>query len=286
MDNLTVQCPTCQTRYRVTPGQLRIANGQVRCGQCLSVFQAQPAEARAHNPTLEALQATAQDPSSELHLSLPGEKRQKVMESPLRPGPKTDSSRSELPQLHESDDRVPFLNLPVEPVRLYVAQKEKKSWAPACLFLGASLLAVSLLASQYLWFERQKMGHLPQLSTYYAHLCRYLDCALPSRSAYREIQLHHLQVSDDPDSARHLRVQVILENQAAFVQPFPRIRLTLSDQQGRRISVQDRVASDYLAPGHFDALRMPTGQRLEITLHLARPIRGELGYQLDLLPAL
>ena len=32
------QCPYCQTVFNVTAGQLRLAHGRVRCGQCLNVF--------------------------------------------------------------------------------------------------------------------------------------------------------------------------------------------------------------------------------------------------------
>jgi len=33
-------CPTCATSFKVTPDQLRLANGWVRCGRCTCVFEA------------------------------------------------------------------------------------------------------------------------------------------------------------------------------------------------------------------------------------------------------
>ena len=38
--SLQTQCPKCETRFRVTDEQLGIAKGKVRCGNCLSVFNA------------------------------------------------------------------------------------------------------------------------------------------------------------------------------------------------------------------------------------------------------
>ncbi len=38
--SLQTQCPKCETRFRVTDDQLGIAKGKVRCGNCLSVFNA------------------------------------------------------------------------------------------------------------------------------------------------------------------------------------------------------------------------------------------------------
>ena len=34
----TCTCPACETRFRVTDAQLAVANGRVRCGACLTVF--------------------------------------------------------------------------------------------------------------------------------------------------------------------------------------------------------------------------------------------------------
>jgi predicted Zn finger-like uncharacterized protein len=40
LEPLITQCPTCETRFRVTDAQLGSAGGRVRCGACLTVFQA------------------------------------------------------------------------------------------------------------------------------------------------------------------------------------------------------------------------------------------------------
>ncbi len=39
-DTTLTRCPHCQTRFRVTPGQLAAAHGKVRCGHCMKVFNA------------------------------------------------------------------------------------------------------------------------------------------------------------------------------------------------------------------------------------------------------
>ena len=36
--SLIAECPSCQTRFRVTEQQLAVADGRVRCGACLAVF--------------------------------------------------------------------------------------------------------------------------------------------------------------------------------------------------------------------------------------------------------
>lgn len=45
MSVITAICPKCQTQYQLQPEQLQVANGKVRCGQCLTVFEAKQAAA-------------------------------------------------------------------------------------------------------------------------------------------------------------------------------------------------------------------------------------------------
>ncbi|WP_409525229.1 DUF3426 domain-containing protein [Nitrincola sp. MINF-07-Sa-05] len=39
-NSVITQCPNCEERFKVTPGQLKLAHGKVRCGECLTIFDA------------------------------------------------------------------------------------------------------------------------------------------------------------------------------------------------------------------------------------------------------
>lgn len=60
---LVTQCPHCQTRFRLTPEQLAVAGGHVRCGACLEVFHAADAAAALQPVTPAPVMDTAQPPS-------------------------------------------------------------------------------------------------------------------------------------------------------------------------------------------------------------------------------
>lgn len=47
MEQLTTQCPNCGTSFRVTQEQLQVANGSVRCGSCMHIFQAASHQSKA-----------------------------------------------------------------------------------------------------------------------------------------------------------------------------------------------------------------------------------------------
>ncbi|MDX1757214.1 MAG: DUF3426 domain-containing protein [Marinobacter sp.] len=56
--SLLTRCPNCQTQFRVTEEQLGIANGKVRCGNCMEIFNAVQ-----HQTTLHARQTVPAEPS-------------------------------------------------------------------------------------------------------------------------------------------------------------------------------------------------------------------------------
>src|SRR5690554_7535346 len=60
---LVTQCPHCQTRFRLTPEQLGVAGGHVRCGACLEDFHAADAAAALQPDTPAPAMDTAQPPS-------------------------------------------------------------------------------------------------------------------------------------------------------------------------------------------------------------------------------
>lgn len=62
-NSLQTQCPKCKTRFRVSDEQLAVANGKVRCGHCMEIFNARehriPAAGQAGKP---APQTSAREP--------------------------------------------------------------------------------------------------------------------------------------------------------------------------------------------------------------------------------
>jgi predicted Zn finger-like uncharacterized protein len=61
MTSIKASCPNCSTEYELTEEQLSIANGQVRCGACMTVFQATPQPAPAANSNTGTAATTNDD---------------------------------------------------------------------------------------------------------------------------------------------------------------------------------------------------------------------------------
>lgn len=62
--SLQTHCPKCDTRFRVTDAQLSVAGGKVRCGNCMSVFNA--IEHKIDEPRSPSSAAVDKDPETSL----------------------------------------------------------------------------------------------------------------------------------------------------------------------------------------------------------------------------
>lgn len=63
MTVITATCPNCHAQYQLQPEQLTVAAGKVRCGQCMTVFQASPAPV-VSKPAAPTVSPTAKPRSS------------------------------------------------------------------------------------------------------------------------------------------------------------------------------------------------------------------------------
>jgi predicted Zn finger-like uncharacterized protein len=50
MDSIKAVCPTCETTYQLTESQLNVAGGKVRCGKCMTIFQAKTTATKPQTP--------------------------------------------------------------------------------------------------------------------------------------------------------------------------------------------------------------------------------------------
>ncbi|KGK43352.1 hypothetical protein LH51_00660 [Nitrincola sp. A-D6] len=251
MSKLVAQCPSCQTRYNVTPGQLKVADGRVRCGQCLTVFS-------VLNKIETASQIQTKPSSPDISLK----------SQPVKPKHNADpltllrQMRSEPPEL------TPAANLPAPRQTLAVA---------------GSVLALVLLASQYLWFERAKLAQDPLLYPLYASLCVQFDCTPPSSQSLAWLQTSHLLVRRQPEQPDTLEVLTGLINTGPLAARLPVMRLHFTDASGRIVAADDFSPDIYLTDKQIN--RLQPGQQHQIRLLLQRPAPGQLGYELAWLPA-
>ncbi|GAA0702264.1 hypothetical protein GCM10009104_34490 [Marinobacterium maritimum] len=306
------RCPDCHARFRVTDGQLKLARGQVRCGACLSVFDAKAHALRES----EIPQPTTSAPSSEpANKSLPTPETHApaaplaATESTASPAPSAESQGEVAgtgalePQVQApnkadperpAEDTTPLRATAAtaaapqpfraEPIAFSSDDSDDNPVATTGWLL-LSLVAVLGLVAQLLWFERARLADYTELGSVYALLCEQVDCSL-TQNALPLIDNQGLHLQPHPKYSDALSATLLLENRAAFSQPWPGLQLRFTDLKGRLVAQRTFQPEEYLDTTSVDPLRMPSGQPVQIELELASPGRRGVSYELKLTPAL
>lgn len=242
MNELVTRCPTCGTAFRALPAQLSARSGMVRCGKCAGVFDA------LANLVEDRPEAAASEPSPQLGLF---DRGPRAGGTPSRPRP-----RRRMP----ADD---------EPLPEFLEEEAPRPRFVVAWSLAASL-ALAALVLQLAYHYRSDLATLsPQIRPYLVEGCRFLDCEVrrPRRQDLLRLEYSELQA----DNAREnlVTLHAGIRNTAPFVQDYPSLELTLTDEIGRPVARRVLRPEDYLrgrspaslrnglAPGAEAALRVP-----------------------------
>jgi predicted Zn finger-like uncharacterized protein len=235
-DEQYTRCPGCSTIFRVTPSQLALRTGQVRCGHCRTVF-----DGIAQRISLAPSTGPAEAPIDELAMGPPT--------VTLR------SSRSLQPPPDETRDSPP--NAPTQPAshaddeesdyeNRFAWDKPKKPRANAAVYALVATVLVLLLAGQALLHFRDVLAaRWPSTKPALARMCAVAGCAL---RPLREVSALSIDASDlqaDPAHKGLLILSATLRNRAAYALAFPYLELTLTDSSDQVVVRRALAPTDY-----------------------------------------
>lgn len=151
------------------------------------------------------------------------------------------------------------------------------------LWSAAALLFLVLLGGQVKYFFVDQYAQHRLLRPYLAGFCEIAACQLPPRQDPRRFTLTRTQIDLHPRQPGALRVTVKLVNEATFAQPYPRLRLTLTDRDGWVVGRRTFSPGQYRRPGRPEVLR--SGELGAVFLDLARPHEKAVGFEIDVVGA-
>lgn len=291
--SIVTQCPECSTRFRVTPGQLKIAHGQVRCGHCLHVFSAVEYEEHTSSPRRHQAETKPTPVDRKIKpkpVSNTAHKHTQA-KSIVKIQPPAVAVDVEKSEASSSDEKSPIIKTVVsheqsplaiqaEPVTLTKSiPKTNVSWG----WLFALLLALTTLAGQFFWFNRAELYWNTALTPGYDALCSHLKCDLPLRHDIDQISNQQMTIRPHPSIENAILMDLILINQASFPQPYPLLQIQFSDLKGRHVTGRTLRPSDYLAEELASIDKMPVNRPVQITVELMSPGPRGVNYSLELL---
>ncbi len=149
------------------------------------------------------------------------------------------------------------------------------------LWLAVSVGFVVLFGWQVKYFFVEKYAQDDDYRRYLTAFCKVAACQLPPRHDPSRFTLTHTKIDLHPRTPGALRVTVKLVNEATFAQPYPDLRLTLTDRDGRVVGRRAFSPRHYLAAGQPNALG--SGELGVVRFDLARPHEKAVGFEVNVL---
>ena len=265
------RCPGCRTIFRVTPAQLAIRAGQVRCGHCKTVFDG--------NEQLISLAPPA------------GEERDPGYDEPTL-GPPTVTLRSaralESPTRDESPAPAPGGASAIDEIAYedrfaWDKQKRKPGKVAGRLYALAIPLLILLLAGQALFHFRDAVAsRWPVTKRALTTICATAGCAIRPLRDIAGLSIDASDLQADPAHKGLLILSATVRNRAAWPLAYPHLELTLTDAQDQIVVRRALAPADYAGGTADVGLGIPADAEVTMKLFIDASASTQAGYRLYL----
>jgi predicted Zn finger-like uncharacterized protein len=277
-DERYTRCPGCATVFRVTPEQLAARAGQVRCGQCKTVFDgiaqrvslasASVPGAGVPTPVEEALAAPTADGAAPAAATL----REETFEPPAESVAKTSAADA-----GGDAGEVPYDD------RFSSAGRGRFGRAHAVFYAVAIVLLLLLGMAQAVFHLHDAIAaRWPAAQPALARLCDVAGCAIrPLRDmAMSDLSIESSDLQADPAHRGLLILTATLRSRASWSLAYPHLELTLTDAQDRVVVRRALAPADY-AGGTADIQRgiAPNGE-VALRVFIDASATSQAGYRL------
>lgn len=250
------QCPECLTVYALDAAAIAQGHGNVRCGHCTMVFDALPTLSETLPP----------EPFSALPTQLPAIDPPQLVQSVFRPPTAVVGASPATPVL--------IVAPPAFVRRRHVrAAKRNTRWLAGCAALAA------LLVVQLAWANRATITADQALRPWLARVCGALSCTLPPLKDVSKLALLSRDIRPHPSVPGALILSATVRNDAHFTQPFPVIRITLSDLDDNRVAMRRFLSAEYVADPATRAAGLTPGASVAVAFEVEDPGKNAVAFE-------
>ncbi len=311
---LITTCTHCLARFRVTPQQLNLRQGQVRCGHCQKVFSgfqalerfpdddtgtrilaARAAAAQGIAPESSAWQFPASDASTP-HLDSvqtgsgatagAGSAPESVPSLTDAQAPEgTGSTSAPMPPMsgttaraEPSAARARTLAALVEAYAAPIpADRHGRLWVAGCVLLGMVLA----LQAAYLFRAKIAQGY-PATRPALEAACDWVGCTVPWVNDHALLRLEDSELLEVPGKPQEIALGARIRNLSPNAQEYPHLELSLTDLTGQTAARRVLRPGEYLGRPPKAGEVMAPGSELAIQLRLETSRLKATGYELQL----
>jgi predicted Zn finger-like uncharacterized protein len=281
------RCPACKTIFRVTPQQLALRDGQVRCGHCLTAFDGVAG--------LLSLAPRPREEHEEFDEEALGPPTVTLRSAhALQPAPTAAAESEEAPEA--ADEEAQEGDEARDQRAAEAAYAARFSWQeqatrrrlPSWLYASAVPVLVLILAAQALFHFRDAIAaHWPTTKPALASMCAAAGCQLRALQEINGLSIEASDLQADPAHKGLLILSATIRNRVPYALAYPYLELTLSDVQ--KVTQQDVVVvrrafapHEYVSGAADLVSGIPGNSELSVKLFIDASATTQAGYQVYL----
>jgi predicted Zn finger-like uncharacterized protein len=265
---MSTRCPACGTAFRVYPQQLAAREGQVRCGQCATIFDARSALVAED----EAEQARAVAPPA-TPTAPPSRSEELAQVEAIVSQPVVASAPPE-PEISVSDEDSDFEFGP--------RARRRSKMIAAFWGLGALVMALALGGQAAYAYRGELALMLPGSRPWIEAACARIRCTIPLPRHADLISIESSELAAERSVPGVLTLSTALRNRAGFAQAFPHLELTLTDAADRPVARRVLGPAEYLGARADPESAFAAGAEQPVRLHIDAAGLNASGYRIFL----
>lgn len=240
---MLTRCPSCATTFRITPEQLKVRQGRVRCGQCQEVFNALETLVEEAAPAVAAPEVSATEPAAIAPDITSAPEPAQIAPVAVPPAPTFSAEPVAATPASETSEPETLVDYAPAFDTLLPKKPPRRAWP----WVLGTLIALLSLAVQATYHYRVELAlWLPEAKPALLAACAMAGCDLPLPRKVELIAIESSDLHPDPANAAQLQLVATLRNRAPYVQEYPHLELTLTDTADKALLRRVLAPADYL----------------------------------------
>lgn len=250
-ETFLTHCPHCKAVFKLRKEHLEMAQGHVRCGSCNSLFLATDNIVSLEKETQKSTMADSVDDATD-----------NLMDDAF-------GDFKDAPELGLLADAEP------------APEKTPRKFPVRGLLLSSIALIIGLSCFWYfyLWPNRLELSQNESWRPVLKGSCAILQCQIPALQKIEQFEVSAIEVSEAVRGEQ--QVSLLLKNNADFAQPFPKVRVILSDIKGKQFTTPTFSPAEYLPAVNHNTL-IEADQTVQIGFSFLSDGKAYSGYQIQL----
>jgi len=231
-------------------------------------------DSQATEPSMPEPAMSEHEPHFRLNRAAKSEfKRKKSIESIIL------SKKDRINNIHTGPNS-PNKELMIHPT--FGVSEEEEFQHNIALYWGIGLFALlGIFIIQYSFFYRGELAQHAILKPWIVTLCNIGNCEIPTQRDIRAIKLVRRDITTHPKVNNALLISAALINESKNVQPFPIMRIQLSDTVGQILASRRFNPNEYMDADINLRKGMPPGNPIQINLEILDPGKSAVNFEFD-----